>query len=95
MSFIEEVDKMRKRPERERRRLALVWTGALMVPIVLFWVLAKTLPGITDVQTDTEVVNEDGGLGASVLGIWQEVKEGALLIEEQVKALRETTITPE
>lgn len=95
MSFVEEVDKMRERPERERRRLALVWTGALMVPIVLFWVLAKTLPSITDARTDTEVVNEDGGLGASVLGIWQEVKEGALLIEEQVKALRETTITPE
>lgn len=95
MSFVDQIDKMRERPERERRRLALVWTGALMVPIVLFWILTKTIPGITDARVETEASKEGGGLGASVLGIWQEVKEGALLIGEQIEALQETTITPE
>jgi hypothetical protein len=70
MSFFEKVDAVREKPERERRRLALVWTGALMVPIVLFWALTKTLPGIhnSDNAEPTSAI-ERSGLGASVFSI--------------------------
>ena len=88
MSFFEKVDKIRERPERERRRLAMVWTGALMVPVILFWVLTKALPGINDNGLKKEPTKETSGLGASLLSVWGEVKEGTLIIKGEIDNIR-------
>lgn len=85
MAFLDSLEAIRKRPEKERKRIALMWTIALMFFVVVFWLATFTMakmPGSTSSE------KKPSAFGQAFSGAILEIKKGAGLIGEQVKGLQ-------
>jgi hypothetical protein len=84
MAFLDSLEAIRKRPEKERKRIALMWTVALMFFVVVFWLATFTIarmPGSTSEK-------KPSAIGQALSGAILEIKKGTSVIGEQVKGLQ-------
>ena len=85
MSFLDSLETLRQRPEKERKRIALVWTVSLMFLVVLFWVLSFKMVSLPGSQTER---TSPGVLEQAFSGIFSEIKTGAHVIGNQVDSFK-------
>ena len=88
MAFLDSLEAIRKRPEKERRRLALLWTVSIMVFVVVFWLATFKMVRLPGQASE----KKPGVLGQALSGFVSEVKKGASVIGEQVKVLEKTGV---
>lgn len=87
MSFLDSLEAVRKRPEKDRKRIALMWTVSLMFLVVIFWLTTFTMvrmPG--SISSSRE--KKPSAIGQALSGVVLEIKKGAGIIGEQVKGLQ-------
>jgi len=71
------LDKVRAKPEHERRRLLWIWTVGLTLFIVLVWLLNLYVTGAWNFGGRNEVAEvSPPTVGSSWSGSWISVKEG-------------------
>lgn len=86
MSFFETLDRVRSKPEAQRKRLALFFSIAITFIVVLFWFATFSLPLFRGKEATG--VKKDSRLGSTLSEFFLEVKKGVGIVEDEVGKLK-------